>query len=147
MFQVCPRIVPLIFSGTILFPGGLQAGGQKRKGAAEHCCRTAPGVKSCRAFPPCGSAEQVHLLCSRSLRRLTIEVWHQTSGRKGSNFLREVQVGFHLAPADKAGKALAAAVDPAGKLAADGRVFGVGLEEIINSFNFINQIVRKILSL
>ena len=78
---------------------------------------------------------------------LTIEVWHQTSGCKGSNFLREVQVGFHLAPADKAGKALAAAIDPAGELAADGRVFGVGLEEIINSFNFINQIVRKILSL
>ena len=37
--------------------------------------------------------------------------------------LREVQIGFHLAPADEVGKAL------------------------VNSFNFINQIVRKILSL
>jgi len=44
-------------------------------------------------------------------RVLTIEVWHQTSGCKGTNFLREVQVGFHPAPADKAGKALAAAID------------------------------------
>ena len=42
-------------------------------------------------------------------RVLTIEVWHQTSGCKGTNFLREVQVDFHLASADKAGKALAAA--------------------------------------
>ena len=41
--------------------------------------------------------------------------------------LREVQVGFHLAPADEAGKALAAAVYPAGELAPDGGVFGVGL--------------------
>ena len=59
---------------------------------------------------------------------LTNEVWHQTSRGKGKNFLREVQVGFHLSPADKAGKALAAAIDPAGELAADGRVFGVGLD-------------------
>lgn len=57
---------------------------------------------------------------------LTIEVWHQTSGNKGTNFLREVQVCFHLAPADKAGKALAAAIDPAGELAADGGIFRVG---------------------
>ena len=42
--------------------------------------------------------------------------------------LREVQVSFHLAPADKAGKALAAAVGPAGELAADGGVLGVGLD-------------------
>ena len=42
-------------------------------------------------------------------RVLTIEVWHQTSGCKGTNYLREVQVYFHLAPADKVGKALAAA--------------------------------------
>ena len=60
-------------------------------------------------------------------RVLTIEVWHQTSGCKGTNFLREVQVGFHLASADKAGKAFAAAVDPAGEFAADGGVSGVGL--------------------
>ena len=97
------------------------------KGAALHCCRTAPGVKPCRAFPPCGSAKQANLLCTRSLRRLTIEVWHQTSGCKGSNFLREVQVGLHFAPSDEAGEALAAAVDPAGELAPDGGVFGVCL--------------------
>ena len=60
-------------------------------------------------------------------RVLTIEVWHQTSGGKGTYFLREVQVGFHLATADEAGEALAAAVDPAGELAPDGGVFGVGL--------------------
>ena len=59
---------------------------------------------------------------------LTIEVWHQTSGCKGTNFLREVQVCFHLAPADKAGKALAAAIDPAGELAADGGIFRVGFD-------------------
>ena len=41
-------------------------------------------------------------------RVLTIEVWHQTSGGKGTNNLREVQVGFHLATADEAGEALAA---------------------------------------
>ena len=61
-------------------------------------------------------------------RVLTIEVWHQTSGGKGTNILREVQVGFHLAPADEAGKALAAAVDPAGEFSPDGGVFGVGLD-------------------
>ena len=59
---------------------------------------------------------------------LTIEVWHQTSGDKGTNFLREVQVCFRLAPADKAGKALAAAIDPAGELAADGGIFRVGFD-------------------
>ena len=59
---------------------------------------------------------------------LTIEVWHQTSRCKGTNFLREVQVGFHLAPAHKAGKALAAAIDPAGELAADGGIFRVGFD-------------------
>ena len=58
-------------------------------------------------------------------RVLTIEVWHQTSRRKGTNFLREVQVGFHFATADQAGKALAAAIDPAGELRPDGRVFRV----------------------
>ena len=30
------------------------------------------------------------LLCTRSLRRLTIEVWHQTSGCIGTNNLRDV---------------------------------------------------------
>lgn len=59
---------------------------------------------------------------------LTIEVWHQTSGCKGTNFLREEEIGFHLAPADKARKALAAAIDPAGELAADGGIFRVGLD-------------------
>ena len=61
-------------------------------------------------------------------RVLTIEVWHQTSGCKGTNFLREVQVGLHPAPADKAGKALAAAIDPAGEFAADRRIFRVALD-------------------
>ena len=60
------------------------------KGAVEHRRRTAPGVKPLRAFPPCGSAKQVNLLCTRSLRRLTIEVWHQTSRCKGTNNLRDV---------------------------------------------------------
>ena len=32
-------------------------------------------------------------------RVLTIKVWHQTSGCKGTNFLREEEIGFHLAPA------------------------------------------------
>ena len=41
--------------------------------------------------------------------------------------LREVQVGFHLATADEAGEALAAAVDPAGEFSSDGGVFGGGL--------------------
>ena len=62
------------------------------KGAALHCCRTAPGVKPFRAFPPCGSAKQVNLLCTRSLRRLTIEVWHQTSGCNSANNLRDDQL-------------------------------------------------------
>ena len=44
------------------------------------------------------------------------------------NFLREVEVGFHLAPADKAGKALAAALDPAGEFAVDGGIFRVGFD-------------------
>ena len=53
------------------------------KGAAEHCCRTAPGVNN------------------RS----------PASDLRGQKYehLREVQVGFHPAPTDKAGKALAAA--------------------------------------
>ena len=59
------------------------------KGAVEHRFRAAPGVKPCRAFPPCGSAKQANLLCTRSLRRLTIEVWHQTSGCNGTNKLRD----------------------------------------------------------
>ncbi len=46
---------------------------------------------------------------------------------KGTDLLREVQVGFHLAPADETGEALAAAVDPAGEFAPDGGVFGVRL--------------------
>ena len=50
---------------------------------------------------------------------------------QNKTLLREVQVGFYLAPADKAGKALAAAVDPAGEFAADGRVFGVGLDFLL----------------
>lgn len=67
-------------------------------------------------------------IAARPHRVLTIEVWHQTSGGKGTNILREVHVGFHLAPADEAGKAFAAAVDPAGEFSPDGGVFGVGLD-------------------
>ena len=44
-----------------------------------------------------------------------------------STLLREVQVGLHLATADEAGEAFAAAVDPAGEFSPDGGVSGVGL--------------------
>lgn len=60
-------------------------------------------------------------------RVLTIEVWHQTSGGKGTNILREVQVGFHLATTNKARDAFAAAIYPAGEFSPDGRVVRVGL--------------------
>ncbi len=102
MFQLCPRIVPEILRVLIFCADD---GG--------------PGDKILKVRPR---------MAAGAHRVLTIEVWHQTSGGKGTNILREVQVGFHLAPADKAGKALAAAVDPAGEFPPDGRVFGVGLD-------------------
>ena len=64
------------------------------KGAAEHCCRTAPGVNNPKKVRPS--------IAAGPHRVLTIEVWHQTSGCKGTNFLREEEIGFHLAPAGTA---------------------------------------------
>ena len=66
MFQVCPRIVPEILR-VILFCCDIRRSGDKNE-----------KVQSCIAAGP-------H-------RVLTIEVWHQTSGNKGANNLRDVQL-------------------------------------------------------
>lgn len=74
---------------------------RRRKDAALHCCRTASGVNN---------------------RSLASDL-----RGKGTNTLREVQVGFHLATTNKAHEAFATAIDPAGEFSTDGRVVWVGL--------------------
>ena len=64
MFQLCPRIVPEILGVLIFCADG---GG--------------PGDKIVKVRPR---------LATGAHRVLTIEVWHQTSGGKGMNILREV---------------------------------------------------------
>ena len=64
MFQLCPRIVPEILRVLIFCADG---GG--------------PGDKILKVRPRFATGAH---------RVLTIEVWHQTSGGKGTNILREV---------------------------------------------------------
>lgn len=69
------------------------------------------------------------------LLKIQEEVWHQTSGGKGTNTLREVQVGFHLVMTNKAHEALTTAIDPAGEFSPDGKVVRVGLYLGIRNVN------------